>query len=63
MKNLENNSDLLQDLSIEEMESVNGGNWVKFVRYLFEALGGVAAMEEMSIGWNEAGSSRTASWK
>lgn len=39
MKNLENNSDLLQDLSIEEMESVNGGNWVKFVRYLFEALG------------------------
>lgn len=63
MKNLENNSDLLQDLSIEEMESVNGGNWVKFVRVLFEFLGGAAALEEMSIGWNEAGGSRTASWR
>lgn len=28
MKNLENNAELLQDLSIEEMRSVNGGSWL-----------------------------------
>lgn len=27
MKELEKNAELLQDLSIEEMENVNGGSW------------------------------------
>lgn len=65
MKNLGNNAELLQDLSIEEMENVNGGSWgaaFRIARLMFEFLGGAAAASEMADGWNQAGSSRTYSW-
>jgi len=55
----------LQELSLKEMQEVNGGSWVSILKWV-ERLGilGAAcdAYDELKSGWNEAGDSCEFKW-